>query len=238
MRVPGIVGLIVWALCGSACYETPQTLPMQPSPIGGAGVLQTTALQAFVPAGSVGGGVLTPGTLFPPTGGSTATLLRTESCLEYTIDTTGLPPGAYTNWVFTFDNSAACRNPARGAVCFGGPDIFGNPTAEANAFWGTGGVVGADGVGQFTSRKCVGESLGTPETQHVAGQGFQRPLTAAVYIGVRYHGPPSDNPDQLYWQTHSVIGGCRSGANAQDYGLPAGVHCADLQIAVFNPPGG
>ena len=211
---------------------------MQPSPVGGPGVVQNAAFQANAPAGNVGGGVLTPGQLFPPTEGSLATLHRTESCLEYTIDTTGLPPGAYTNWVFAFDNPDACRNPARGAVCFGGPDIFGNPEAEANAFWGSGGVVGEDGVGGFAARKCIGESLGTPETQHVAGQGFSRPLTAAVYVTVRYHGPASENPDQLYWQTHSVIGGCRSGANAHDFGLPAGVHCPDLQLAVFNPPGG
>ena len=238
MRHPGIVAVTVLLLVSSACNETPRTVPFAPSPIGGPGQLQTTTLRAFRAAGSVDGGILTPGDVFPPTGGSSATLLRQESCLEYTIDTTGLPPGAYTNWMFVFENPDACRNPAQGAVCFGGPDFFGNPEAQANAFWSAGGVVGQDGVGRFVSRTCVGDSLGTPETQNVAGRGLAAPMNAAVYIQVRYHGPASDDPDMLFWQTNSLLGGCRAGANAIDFGPPAGVHCPDLQIAVFNPPVG
>ena len=156
MRLPVIVGATVLLLLSSGCYETPRTLPTAPSPLGGGGLVQTTALQGAVAAGTVGGGVLTPGTVFPPTAGSTATLVRQESCLDYTIDTTGLPPGAYTNWVFVYNNPEACRNPARGAVCFGGPDLIGNPATQGSAFWGTGGVVGQDGVGHFASRTCVG----------------------------------------------------------------------------------
>ena len=47
MRALGIVAVIVSALCGAACHETPRTLPMQPSPVGGAGVMQTTSLQSL-----------------------------------------------------------------------------------------------------------------------------------------------------------------------------------------------
>ena len=148
-----------------------------------------------------------------------------------TIDTTGLPPGAYTNWWFVYNNPEACRNPQRGAVCFGGPDLFNNPAVQGSAFWATGGVVGQDGAGRFVSRKCVGDSLGTPETQHIAGPGVLDPMNDATYVIVRYHGPASDNLDMLYWQTHSLLAGCSAGANA------TGVHCPNLQIAVFNPPG-
>ncbi len=238
MRQSGIVAATTVSLLVSfACHEKSRTVPTAPSVVVGPGLVQTKIVQAFAAAGSIGGGVLVPGTRFPPTGGSSATLLRGESCLEYTIDTTGLPPGAYTNWVFTFDNPEACRNPVAGSVCFGGPDIFGTPATHASAFYGTGGVVGDDGVGRFVSRKCIGESLGIPETQHVAGEGFVDPMNAAVYVLVRYHGPASENPDQLHWQTNAILGGCRNGANSRDLG-PAGIHCPDLQIAVFNPPGG
>ena len=187
--------------------------------------------------GSVGGGVLTPGATFPPTGG-TATLLRGERCLEYTIDTTGLPPGAYTNWMFVFNTPVACRNPAFGAVCFGGRDLFGIPGANGSLFWTGGAVVGEDGRARFGKRICVGDHLRPPETQHVAGPGVVDPMNAEVYVLVRYHGPASENPDQLYWQTNSLLGGCRSGSNSKDFGPPVGVHCPDLQLAVFNPPGG
>ena len=62
-------------------------------------------------------------------------------------------------------------------------------------------------------------------------------MNAAVLIVIRYHGPASDNPNQLYWQTHTLLGGCQSGANAEDFGQGVGVQCPDFQMAIFNPPG-
>ena len=117
MRQSGMVAVTVSLLVSLACHETSRTVPTAPSVVGGPGLLQTTFVQAFAAAGSIGGGVLVPGTRFPSTGGSSATLLRGASCLEYTIDTTGLPPGAYTNWVFTFDKRhAEIRRPAQSVL--------------------------------------------------------------------------------------------------------------------------
>ena len=235
-RILGIVGVVVALLVPAGCYDSPRS-PTAPTLIGPAGVVQRTSVQVFDVAGSEGGGVLTPGQSFPATGGSMATLDRQDSCLEYTLETTGLPPGAYTNWWIIFNNPATCVGADFGSSC-GLADLAGGTPVDVAAFWAAGGVVQGDGVGNFASRTCIGSDLGYPAIQHLFGPGLLDPQNAVVWIIVKYHGPASDNEDVLHWQTYSVLGSCFEGANAVDLGPPFGINCFDPQVATFDPPGG
>ena len=144
--------------------------------VGGANaqqsVTQTAPMQPFLPAGAAGGGVLEPGTFFPPTSGGSATLTRGSECVAYTISTTGLPAGGYTNWWVVFNNPSACSfpEPMLGMQC-GVPDLFAAET-QAATFLATGDLVGDSGVALFTDRHCVGDSLGMLGSQNAFGTPY------------------------------------------------------------------
>lgn len=184
-------------------------------------------VQVFQPAGDFGGGVLVPGTLFPPTNKKVSKLKREDDELEYKIKTSGLPPGAYTNWWVIINNPENCTD----GVC-DIEDIFFNPATNASVFWATGGVVGADGKGKFRAEIEIGELPDGPD-QHIIGPGLLNPQGAEVHIIIKYHGPASSDPDELYLQTHTLTGLCSEGANAiQD---AFGVNCFDPQFVIHMP---
>jgi hypothetical protein len=68
--------------------------------------------------------------------------------------------------------------------------------------------------------------------QHIFGPGLVNPKTAEVWVIIKYHGPASDDPDELYLQTHTLQGLCEEGANAYDLGPGFGIQCFDPQIAI------
>jgi len=185
---------------------------------------------AFQPAGDFGGGVLTPGTFFPPTNGGFSTLKRGSDWISYNLHTTGLPSGAYTNWWVIINNPEACTD----GVC-DEADVFENPATNSSVFWATGGIVEKNGVGNFSARIEVGE-LPTGQDQFVFGLGLVNPATAEVHIIVKYHGPASDDPNELYLQTNTLTGLCDQGANGYDLGPPFGVQCFDPQVSVHKSP--
>ena len=197
--------------------------------LGKAGV-QSTELSVFQAAGPFGGGVLTPGDTFPPTRGSTSKLVRNDGWVQYNIHTTGLPAGAYTVWIVTINAPGNCATEPCGEA-----DVFGNPAADATVFWSDGGVVQANGVGNFKARVRVGE-LPTGDGQiGWPGNGLLDPHGAEIHLIVKYHGPASDDPAVLYEQTHTLVGSCEEGANGYDYGPPFGVQCFDPQVAIHMP---
>jgi hypothetical protein len=185
---------------------------------------------AFLPAGDVGGGVLVPGTLFPPAKRGRATLKRGEDWIQVNIKTSGLPPGAYTVWWVIFNNPAGCSTPC-------GLDDVLNPAAAVSVFWATGKVVKENGIANFHDRYTIGDDLGFPGTQHsLGGEGdFLDPQTAEIHNIIKYHGPASDDPDVLYDQTHTLLGSCFVNANAHDFGPPFGVQCFDPQAVAHLP---
>jgi len=191
-------------------------------------VVSKAEMQVFTPAGPFGGGVLVPGTIFPPTKGGTTILKRGRDCLQYTTHTTGLPAGAYTNWWVLWNNPENCLDPSN---C-GFDDFF---VDGAATFWATGGVVQANGVGNFQDRHCVGDDLGFPGSQNLIGNGLTNPMGAVFWSIIKYHGPASDDRDVLFHQTHTVLGSCFEGANAFDFGPPFGVQCFDPQLAILVP---
>lgn len=191
---------------------------------------QSTEVSAFQAAGPFGGGVLTPGDMFAPTRGSKSTLVRNGGWVQYRMHTTGLPAGAYTVWIVTINDPEHCAaSPCNEA------DVFGNPAVDATVFWSDGGIVHANGVGNFGARIHVGE-LPTGDGQiGWPGNGLLDPHGAEIHLIVKYHGPASDDPDVLYDQTHTLVGSCDEGANGYDYGPPFGVQCFDPQVAIHSP---
>jgi len=196
----------------------------------GQGSVSHDPVFAFMAAGDIGGGVLTPGTFFPPTQQGQSTFVRTKKAVQVAIQTSGLPVGAYTVWWVVVNQPDQCS-----ATPCPEADVFFNPAVVSSVFWATGGVVRANGIGNFVARTSVGQSLGIPGAQHVFGPGLLNPLTAEVHNIIKYHGPASHNPEVLWSQTHTLLGSCEAGANAVDLGPPFGVHCFDPQATIHLP---
>ena len=188
---------------------------------------ERAAVIAFQPAGDFGGGVLTPGTFFAPTKGGFSILHRGSDWISYNIHTTGLPPGAYTNWWIIINNPENCL----GVGGCDEADVFNNPATNTSVFWATGGIVQGNGVGNFYAKVKVGEISADPR-QHIFGDGLLNPAGAEVHNIIKYHGLASDDPDELFLQTSTLTGLCDEGANAYDLDPPFGVQCFDPQAAV------
>lgn len=182
---------------------------------------------AFQAAGDVGGGVLEPGSLYPPTTHGFATLKRGSDWVQVNINTSGLPAGAYTVWWVVFDNPEGCHGGC------GEDDLF-NEQAKTSVFFAAGGIVKGGGTGAFAARHRAGDALGEPGTQHILGDGSLHTDRAEIHNVIKYHGPASDDPAVLEAQVTTLQGGCDSGANAVDLGEPFGVQCFDPQ-AVAHP---
>ncbi|OLS22337.1 MAG: hypothetical protein HeimC3_31360 [Candidatus Heimdallarchaeota archaeon LC_3] len=146
--------------------------------------------------------------------GSSATLVRTNSGISYTLHTSGLNPGdAVTNWWIIFNNPEACQDGC------GLDDLF-RPGVDASARFASGHVVGADSSANFAGSLKVGETDGALNV-HLFGPGLINSREAEIHFIVRTHGPavPGFIDDML----HTVDGGCQFGA------------CEDLQAAAFLP---
>lgn len=184
---------------------------------------------AFQAAGAVGGGVLVPGTTYPPTRQKIGVLRRGRDWVRADIRTSGLPPGAYTVWWVIFDNPAACTGPC-------GEDDLLAPEPRVSVLWATGGVVGPHGFGNFRATYRAGDDLGQPGRQHILGDGSLDPARAEIHNIIKYHGPASPDPAVLHEQTTTLMGACDHGANAVDLGPPFGVQCFDPQAVVHPRP--
>lgn len=193
----------------------------------------------FQPAGGFGGdgNVLNEGDFFPPGSNSFAKMQRTNGYLRFFLHTTGLPPGAYTVWWVIFNKPLTCAEPnAAGGLCGGiGPDDLFLPSTSV--VWATGGIVRADGVGNFNDRLRVGEMR---DETIILGSDLssplQYPLAAEVHLVIKYHGLPSRNPEILWAQTHTLLGNCdgEGGANSYDLPPPFGPYqCFDPQVAIL-----
>lgn len=211
-------------------------------------------VQAFLPAGGIAGVddegnlvpcsnddpcPLEPGTMYPPTKGGKAKLLRGADYVQVNIHTTGLPPGAYTTWWAIINETDECVPSADPDF----PDIVGycgfdelfdiGGPSMSSVFWSTGRIVQSNGVGNFQDRTDMGEASGESGTQHLWGPGLTNPKGAMVISIIKYHGAPSDDPDVLYDQTHTLLGSCDQGVNGFFDGQV--IQCFDPQWAIFAP---
>ena len=224
--------LVMLAACDSGA---PLTEPVE-APAVASRVVSETAVSAFLPSGDYGGGVLEAGLFFPPTSIGESKIIRTADFVEWTINTSGLPKGAYTVWTMAINDPEKCLNSPCNAV-----DIF-TRTAEvdASAFYSAGAVVGPEGRGYFKARIPKGYMATKPEEIFWPGTGLQDPMGAELHLVVKYHGPASSDPEVLYEQLHTLLGSCFEGANALNFGEPLpgvvlGVQCFDPQVAVHTP---
>jgi hypothetical protein len=142
-------------------------------------------------------------------------LVRTNHGVSMTLDTSGLEPGAYTNWFVIFNHPENCGTFPCGEVDVDPSD--GNGVGSSVVF-ATGNVVDSSGLGGFGAHLSEGNTSGA-----LFGPGLLDARAAEVHLIVRYHGPviPALMPGQI----HSVGGGCGPGLFA----------CVDVQAAVHVP---
>jgi len=158
--------------------------------------------------------------------------VRTADFVEYTIQTGGLPRGAYTVWFIVFNKPEECLT----SPC-GEEDLFVRTAiVDASAFWSAGNVVDASGNGYFKAR--IPKGYFPTDVDQIAwpGTGLVNTLGGEFHLIIKYHGLASNDPDVLYEQLHTLLGSCSEGANAIDYGeANGGVQCFDPQLAVHVP---
>jgi len=188
---------------------------------------ERAAFASFQAAGPAGArGVLAEGATFPPTKGGFLILHRGNDWISYNVHTTGLPQGAYTNWWIIFNDPSQCAISNECTL----DDVFAMPApSRPSVFWAAPGIVQSNGVGNFWAKISEGQASGGVEP-FLIGMGLEDAANAAVFVIIKYHGPASNDPGELFLQTHSVVGLCDDRANA----LPDG-NCFDPQIAMQNP---
>ncbi|MFK7844445.1 MAG: hypothetical protein AB8G77_04020, partial [Rhodothermales bacterium] len=206
--------------------------PQAPGSASSAVTSQTAELDVFQPAGDFGGGVLVPGTVFPAVNGSKSTLKRMADKIRYSIKTTGLPEGAYTNWIVTINEPENCLTSPCTDV-----DVFGRTEeVDATVFWATGNTVGQNGKGNFSATIRVGELPDGDDQIGWPGSGLQNPMGAEIHLIVKYHGLTSSDPEIRKEQLTTLTGSCEEGANAYDLSeIGFGIQCFDPQVAIHQP---
>ncbi len=144
-------------------------------------------------------------------GVAVSNLVRNNHGVSMTIDTSGLEPGAYTNWFVIFNHPENCTFPC-------GEDDLGLAGVGSSVLFATGNVVDSSGLGGFGASLSEGNISGA-----LFGPGLLDARAAEVHLIVRYHGPviPALMPGQI----NSVGGGCGPGLFA----------CVDVQAAVHLP---
>lgn len=135
----------------------------------------------------------------------TSVLARHDDTLTLTVETTELPSGTYTVWWVIFNKPKKCSD----GEC--GMDDLSIAEAEVSLLWGTGGVAGSDGRGEFRAFLTAGEPAG----EVVFGPGLTHPQRAEVHVVLRHHGPVSNDVDVLKAQLTTLGGGCSPCANVQ-----------------------
>jgi hypothetical protein len=157
--------------------------------------------------------------------GSASRLTRDDEGLTLTVNTNSLPAAAYTVWWVVFNNPEFCSGPCNQ------PDLM-DPAVDAAIVYGTGGVVGEDGIGNFTTQLAEGDTARV-NPEHMGFPGSDKGLVdarkAEIHFVVRSHGPASDDPGMLNTQLTTFNGGCKTGATD-------GFACFDPQSGVHLPP--
>jgi hypothetical protein len=158
--------------------------------------------------------------------GARSSLVRHNDEICMNIDTRRLPEGVNTIWLSVFNNPEHCTAPAPvgGARC-GGDDDFANPAVNAAFLWATGGIVGPDGVGYFST--CLAEN------QDPGGPGLTDAQGAEIHLFVRSHCEAQyGNLALLGAQLTMFGGGCIPPPEEEEGEFAGPCPCATLQFAI------
>ena len=169
-----------------------------------------------------------------------ARLVRTDAGVSYNLRTTGLTHGDATSiWWVIFNNPDACGTSPCGML-----DLF-NPAVAVSVQSGGGNMVGASGNSAYAGHLSVGETTNPHPFVHtdyetrpegpdpVANPGLLDPRGAEIHLVVRTHGPAIPGMNHAMFNSYEV--GC---SPATSFFAGDGENeCADLQAAVFLPPG-
>lgn len=166
------------------------------------------------------------GTFYPPTGEAHAQFRRGVDGFSYNIHTTGLPAGVYTNWIVGFPDPSKCSpadpdDPSSPPTC--GPDDLGTGIGEF-VFWTANDIVQENGVANFHAEASLGElpeGDGRVLIPGAWGDGTADPSTTEYHGIIRYHGPASEDADELFRQLYTFESDCEAD------------RCFDAQAVLF-----
>ena len=163
----------------------------------------------------------------------TSTLVRTDNGLNMHLSTTGLEPGAYTNWWIMFQHPEDCG--AGPGFCGGDPNDFtpGGP-AQFGFGFAAGHVVGPTGEARFASHLSEGTVLMDDNLDPVVV--FEDARSAEIHLIVRHHGPadPGRIPEQIHTGEFDTLG---PDADVQFSVHPAPAAAGIVASAVPEPSG-
>ncbi|OLS21924.1 MAG: hypothetical protein HeimC2_31600 [Candidatus Heimdallarchaeota archaeon LC_2] len=154
--------------------------------------------------------------------GASATLVRHNNGISYTLHTTELTSGdAVTNWWVIFNNPESCsdKSDVLGTAC-GFGDLFA-PGVDASILFAAGHVVGNGENANFAASLSVGDNDG----DLIEGPGLTNPMGAEIHVLVRTHGEMI--PSLVSGQISTVDVACIDGDPSDP--------CEDLQAAAFVP---
>jgi len=134
-----------------------------------------------------------------------STLVRTDDGVSVHLLTTGLEPGAYTNWWIMFQHPEDCGfGPG---LCGEDPGDF-TPGGPAHFGFGfaAGHIVGPTGAARFASYMSEGTVLMDDNFDPVVV--FEDARTAEIHLIVRHHGPadPGRIPEQIHTGEFDTLG--------------------------------
>jgi hypothetical protein len=117
-----------------------------------------------------------------------ATLIRTNTGISFKVYTTGLEAGANTIWIVIFNKPENCMAGGPG-VCMA-PDLS-NPAVQGSVVAGSGYIVGADGIANFSGELREGSPPEGIQVNIPAGtaNGLKNSKKAEIHLVVRKHGP-------------------------------------------------
>jgi hypothetical protein len=144
----------------------------------------------------------------PATVAGSSRLVRTDTGVSFTYETSSLPAGhVVTVWIVVFNHPENCAT----RPCTGPADVF-NPAVQGDFLYGGGHVIGGSGRGNFGGQLPVGDPSGSGLIEIGMPQlavGLLNPLTAEIQLALHSHGPASSG-QILKAQLSSFLGGCQT----------------------------